>query len=936
MSTDRIKLTINDKARSYAKIYSSLIQDEYQRKRANAAITALFSYVNFLQSKSNVNIQNSMTLYRNPSLCEQFELADFYMNNYHIDVRVTTNPDIVIIPKTHYDNSIIPDFYVVIYVDTELKNAELAGIVDTVATQPEPFDGNYYKVDSDFFISQEDFIVRTQREKLCNSDFKEHEFFKDNYLGFIDNEINQQKRSEILKHLFQCPDCRTEFCCFTGFEMVNCNVSKYPELLEDKTLHIIGAQAANEEKYKGKEEVIYIKDEENKQKNPNYASFEDFTDETTMDVVPDLFPTQAPEHINITKTDSDDIINELFGLDDDDTFVNVNTENVNSTQNIAENNSAKIEYIDDSDTKSILDEVFNPTDETVSSSEIPSDVDDTVQDDVKRQDIVQNEISNIFDEEEYPEGFVEEETKNEQETAENKNQEETANEVNATEVNESNVLDQVFFDGALEREAQEQQAVSYVSLSTPVDSYIPEPQNSEPESPIQQTVNETENNSENGINEDTSESNEDSDNIIETDDTNFSEDISENEPVDDNNENSEINEEQNNELSEEVQSNYIQEEQEGEIVSEDNEQEVNNGETLKEEIIDEKSDNGDVVNSQIDTEYTIVEERNNDEDELLSALPEETNSEKIYKEDIDAVFDNDENYGDDDDYDEEDEEDAEEDDEYEDGMNNDNYKDSSLKNIIITVCIITALLLASGAGIYFFLKNKNSSSPDSSIVSAPNTIDEVVNEGTNDIFEIPIDENTTEIPLGENFDNENSGNDSIQSIDLNSGAASDNIVENSTPNETSASDVKQLTEKDLVEPVSSNGDINKAITKALSAGENLITLRGINWFCASELFSDRAFKNYMQNIDNTLKQNLKSNIMGVTEIPPKNEITVKLAVDNQRNLRKAVISESSDSEEVDKIVLRSINETFEGEKSPILTDSPLKADMYYFKVVIKL
>ena len=74
----------------------------------------------------------------------------------------------------------------------------------------------------------------------------------------------------------------------------------------------------------------------------------------------------------------------------------------------------------------------------------------------------------------------------------------------------------------------------------------------------------------------------------------------------------------------------------------------------------------------------------------------------------------------------------------------------------------------------------------------------------------------------------------------------------------------------------------------------------------------------------------------MSESPTNNTITVKMAVDNDGNLNRVAISESSGSEQVDNIVLQSINETFEGEKSPILNDSPQRADVYYLKVVIKL
>ena len=232
MSVNQVLLTINDKARSYARIYASLISDQYQRKRANAAIMTLFAYAAFLKQSTDVKVQNSMTMYRTPFLCEQFEIADFYVNNYHIDVRVTTDDKYALIPKIHYESNIVPDFYSVIKVDTSLKHAEFLGIIDTSKIKLEPFDYNYYKVSFSNFISNEDFFELVKKPKEQNFDEKDHDTFLEKYLSFIDNEIGNQGKIEFLKHLFNCPDCRTEFCCFTGFEMVSCNAANYPEIFE--------------------------------------------------------------------------------------------------------------------------------------------------------------------------------------------------------------------------------------------------------------------------------------------------------------------------------------------------------------------------------------------------------------------------------------------------------------------------------------------------------------------------------------------------------------------------------------------------------------------------------------------------------------------------------------------------------------------------------
>ena len=102
------------------------------------------------------------------------------------------------------------------------------------------------------------------------------------------------------------------------------------------------------------------------------------------------------------------------------------------------------------------------------------------------------------------------------------------------------------------------------------------------------------------------------------------------------------------------------------------------------------------------------------------------------------------------------------------------------------------------------------------------------------------------------------------------------------------------------------------------------------------MYTDVVFKSYMQELDGILKLNLKKNILDVTENPAATEITAKMAIDKNGGLSKVLLETSSGSQQLDNVVLQSINETFEGQKSQNLSDSTLKQDMYYLKVVIKL
>ena len=56
-SLNIVELLIDAKTHTYARIYSSLIEDEYQRKRSYASIVALYALSDVIE-KSNSNVPN--------------------------------------------------------------------------------------------------------------------------------------------------------------------------------------------------------------------------------------------------------------------------------------------------------------------------------------------------------------------------------------------------------------------------------------------------------------------------------------------------------------------------------------------------------------------------------------------------------------------------------------------------------------------------------------------------------------------------------------------------------------------------------------------------------------------------------------------------------------------------------------------------------------
>ncbi len=803
-AANTIELNIDDKAIGYAKIYASLLTDEFQRKRAYASIAALYSLINLLEKTDN-NVQKSMTLFRNPDLNEKYEINDVYVNNWHIDVRVVTDGTGFLVPRCHFDNDLEPDFYAVIKVDKELKTSELLGFADTALLTKEAYDYNYYSVDFNSLISFDKFIEKINKPKITDFAEQEHELFRDNYLSLIDGEIDEQLKNRLIKHLFECPECRTEFCCFTGFEMVSCNIGKYPDMIDDHTLKIVGAQAVDDEKYIGKEEVINISDDDNL---PDEAPKQD---ETVSDLLDELFnDEEEPVQDNLSAEKDIDLNSNLNNADlellsDDgseglemlDEYKEDKTENLEviENENIDNLDNSNEDLVINSDDK---EDDINITDNNDSNIEILSENNEQPDDNVQKVimdydengEPVYSYITNIPPEDEKTADFD-------------------------VELSDDDILNSTF-------ETYPQYNEMGVDLSTIKNEtsrieYVQNDENKPQSENVEQPVD----------------------------------DIDDVTAVDENVQTDE---------------NYNDETQSVENYSE------NYSEAT--EPVEMDSEETQEYNTESETEY-------NEEDDGEEELPE--------------------------DYEE---------------YSADKPKSN---NKLLPVLILIIALIGAGVGGFALLKNKSSNNVAQSDVQEETPIQ----EENNDMFEQP--ENAgMETPqnnpenINQNADNTAPAIDNNQQEMPSQGT----IEVPQTPN--------QLTESDLLKnqhPATS--DVNQAMTNAF-AGSNNISVRGVNWLCSPQLFTNGEFKNYLQKLDNVLKLNLRKNILDVVEAPQNNSVEVKLAVDNNGNLSRYMVSQSSGSQRIDDVVLQSIKETFEGEKSPILTNSDLKSDMYYLKVVIKL
>ena len=225
------------------------INDKETRIRTYALNLAAYAAAEALNRLGiNADIKNS--LFKITSFAKNFELADVYVNDCRLDIRITFDGRTFTIPKTHEKYNAVPYAYLVIKLDEKKKTAELLGYLDSTKIKYERTDSPYYAFSTDILSpvdSLVDFIKSLKpANKPCSVD--DLEKIKELCAAFIDEEISESEKVYFIKHVISCPDCRAAFCITGGFDAIVSQIRNYQELLNDSTLSVLSGnrQEVNE------------------------------------------------------------------------------------------------------------------------------------------------------------------------------------------------------------------------------------------------------------------------------------------------------------------------------------------------------------------------------------------------------------------------------------------------------------------------------------------------------------------------------------------------------------------------------------------------------------------------------------------------------------------------------------------------------------------
>ena len=212
-----------------------LIEDADKRKIAFVNTCALFAFKNYAEKNKYIyDPITNINLFRVPAVYEKFEISDVYIGDARVDGRVSFDEKVFPIPKTHIQNSIAADYYVVYKATKNPLKCEGVGYIKKEDLVFDSHDDTYYYISVNILNPIEDLKKEIKDFKKENKIFyeTEHKIATENFGAFLDKELDDIKSLDLIEHLLNCENCRSKFVEYSFLEDVLTAVKHYPDLKE--------------------------------------------------------------------------------------------------------------------------------------------------------------------------------------------------------------------------------------------------------------------------------------------------------------------------------------------------------------------------------------------------------------------------------------------------------------------------------------------------------------------------------------------------------------------------------------------------------------------------------------------------------------------------------------------------------------------------------
>lgn len=298
-----------------AKLSSVELGDSFTKKRAFMDILGARLAIKYLFSKK-IEANNVYSLYTIQSVLKECDLSDIYYQGIRMDVRLVFNREEIFIPKTHYRYNLTPDIYLAFELQEDMSQAEFLGFFT-------PDSVDKLNENDEFYFQQQENLQDPKEFKKFLKNFKpvmklepvnvNVEEAQELFIAMVDKELNNEDLIYLLKQLSASFELREKLVEFENFELISEHIVKEDSVLQDGMLSIVGAQKAFEGVEIEEESFDDIMNEEQDEDTENI----DFVQDIDFDNTDENNEDNQPQDENSDKNDgikASDIANAGLGI----------------------------------------------------------------------------------------------------------------------------------------------------------------------------------------------------------------------------------------------------------------------------------------------------------------------------------------------------------------------------------------------------------------------------------------------------------------------------------------------------------------------------------------------------------------------------------------------------------------------------------------------
>lgn len=200
MNTDNF--LIEEREIEFAQNVCKLISDTNTRNRAVANAFGASIAEKFFD-KDSYKVDNISGLHNIGQILDKFDISDIYINNSYIDVRLFFSEDELSVPKSHFDNNLLPVAYMFVRITPDLSNATVTGFIASENVDTTQDIDGFYPVKEDQLVSFYDIepLLVTKEDSYA---VEESEIF-----AFLDNKV--EDRNAFIRELIASENGRLKF-----------------------------------------------------------------------------------------------------------------------------------------------------------------------------------------------------------------------------------------------------------------------------------------------------------------------------------------------------------------------------------------------------------------------------------------------------------------------------------------------------------------------------------------------------------------------------------------------------------------------------------------------------------------------------------------------------------------------------------------------------